>query len=335
VVSVSLTLVIPTYRRPNDLLRCLESIQRQSLDHFELIVVDNDADPGLARIIANFNQRARVAARYIPEPALGLHNARHAAVRAATGDVLVFTDDDATFDVDWLATYVRTFADHPLMVAAGGPVRPVWEAPPPNWILTYMQTQPGMFPILSLMDLGGGMRMSPDEVFFGVNMAIRRETVLQMGGFNPDSFGSIWLGDGETGLNRKLQRKGLLIGYVPDAVVYHHIPPERLTLAYFRRREQNDGACDIYARFHGKDLPPRPQLVLIMMQVARESLRDFVGAAILRGRTDPRSIRVQLRASRAAARLTYLARLLLSGELRNLVARRNWLYDPVATEVTP
>jgi glucosyl-dolichyl phosphate glucuronosyltransferase len=334
-VSPSLTLIVPTYRRPNDLLRCLESVQRQSLDEFELLVVDNAADPVVARMVSDFNLHARIAAQYVAEPRLGLHNARHAGVRAATGDVLVFTDDDATFHVDWLAGYARSFQQNPEMVAAGGPVKPVWEAPPPRWIVEYMRTQPAMFPILSLMDLGGSMRISPDEVFFGVNMAIRRQTVLEMGGFNPDSFGSVWLGDGETGLNRKLQREGLLIGYLPNALVYHHIPPERLTLAYFIRREQNDGACDVYGRFHEAGLPARPELMVIMTQLAIASLRDFTAAVVLRGRTDPRSLRVQLRAYRAAARLTYIWRLLRSGALRQLVTRRNWLYDPVAIDVTP
>jgi glucosyl-dolichyl phosphate glucuronosyltransferase len=334
-VRPSLTLIVPTYRRPNDLVRCLKSVQSQSLEHFELLVVDNAADPALASVVSEFNVHARVAAQYVAEPRLGLHNARHAGVRAATGDVLVFTDDDASFHVDWLAAYARSFCDNPKMVAAGGPVKPIWESPPPTWILEYMRTQPSMFPILSLIDLGSSHRISADEVFFGVNMAIRRQTVLDMGGFNPDSFGSIWLGDGETGLNRKLHREGFLIGYVPDAVVYHHIPPERLTLAYFIRREQNDGACDVYGRFHEAGLPGRPHLVFIMLQLAVNSLRDFAAAAVLRGRTDPRSLRVQLRAHRAGARIAYVWRLLRSGALRDLVTRRNWLYEPVAIDVTP
>jgi glucosyl-dolichyl phosphate glucuronosyltransferase len=320
-----LSLIVPTYRRPVDLMRCLGSVQAQTLDDFELVVVDNAADAELARRIDAFNGEARVTARYVAEPRLGLHNARHAGVRAASGDVLVFTDDDATFDPGWLAAYARCFEQHPDMAAAGGPARPVWEVPPPDWVPAYMRTQPAMFPILSLLEPFSEFRLTRDGYFFGVNMAIRREVLIDVGGFNPDSFGSAWLGDGETGLNRKLWERRLLIGYVPDAIVYHHVPAERLTLEYFRRREANDGACDIYARFHAAGVPGRAGLVRTGAAIAAESARDWAASLVLRGRTDPRSLRVQLRAARAWARLLYVWRLLGSAELRELVGRRDWL----------
>jgi glucosyl-dolichyl phosphate glucuronosyltransferase len=322
---VSLTLIIPTYRRRADLLRCLDSVQAQTLREFELLVVDNAPEAEVAQAVAEFNRTARIPARYVGEPRLGLHNARHTGIRNATGDVLVFTDDDATFDPGWLAAYATAFQRHTEMAAAGGPARPVWEVPPPDWVPAYMHTQPAMFPILSLLEPYQEFRLSPDGYFFGVNMAIRREVVLDVGGFNPDSFGSAWLGDGETGLNRKLWQRGLLIGYLPDAVVYHHVPAERLTLEYFRRREANDGACDIYARFHQDGVPSRVGLLRTAASITAESARDWAASLLLRGRTDPRSLRVQLRAARAWARLDYVRRLFGSPELRELVTRRDWL----------
>jgi len=322
---VGLTLIVPTYRRPSDLLRCLRSVQAQTLPEFEVVVVDNAADGRVEAALATFNVGARVAARYVAEPRLGLHNARHAGVRAASGEVLVFTDDDATFDPGWLEAYVRHFQAHPEMAAAGGPARPVWDAPPPAWVPAYMRTQPHMFPILSLLDPFDEFRLTRDGYFFGVNMAIRRGVLLEVGGFNPDSFGSLWLGDGESGLNRKLWQHGLLVGYVPQALVYHHVPAERMTLEYFRRRQANDGACDMYARFHDTGVPGRAGLVRTGVGIARESARDWVASVVLRGRTDPRSLRVQLRAVRAWSRLEYVWRLLGSAELRELVTRRDWL----------
>jgi glycosyltransferase involved in cell wall biosynthesis len=320
-----LTLIVPTYRRPSDLLRCLASVQAQTLPEFEVVVVDNAADGRVEDAVAHFNDGARVVARYVAEPRLGLHNARHAGVRAARGDVLVFTDDDATFDAGWLQAYAHSFAAHTEMAAAGGPARPIWDAPPPEWVPAYMRTQPGMFPILSLLDPFDEFRLTSDGYFFGVNMAIRREVLLQAGGFNPESFGSRWLGDGETGLNRKLWQHGLLVGYVPEAVVYHHVPAERMTLEYFRRRQANEGACDMYARFHDRGVPGRAELMLTGATIACTSALDWVASLVLRGRTDPRSLRVQLRAVRAWARLEYVWRLLGSRELRELVTRRDWL----------
>src|SRR6202158_1274510 len=106
---VAVSLVVPTYNRSRVVMRCLESVQQQKLVDFELVLVDNSPDAGLRTLIDDFNRSARRKARYVPEPPLGLHNARHAGARAATGDVLVFTDDDAGFDPDWLGAHARLF----------------------------------------------------------------------------------------------------------------------------------------------------------------------------------------------------------------------------------
>lgn len=315
---------MPTYRRSAVLMRCLESVQQQTLADFEVLVVDNSPSADLRTTIEAFNAGAERPARYVAEPRLGLHNARHAGARAASGSVLVFTDDDAVFDPDWLAAYARAFEAHPEMTAAGGRVLPAWDAPPPAWLRVLMQADPSLFPPLSLMDLSPEFRLSRDGIFFGVNMAIRRQALLETGGFNPEIFGERWLGDGETGLNRKLWARGDLIGYLPDAIVHHRVPPERMTVGYLRRRQANDGACDMYARFHAR-MPSLGGLARAAAAVIRESARDWAAEPLFRGRTDPRALRVQMRAARAWARLGYVVRLMVSPQLRTLVTRDNWL----------
>ena len=98
--------------------------------------------------------------RLIQEPELGLHNARHAGARVAKGKILVFTDDDATFDPNWLRAYAKAFDSHPEMMAAGGPVRPAWEVAPPKWLRALMgdTTEFGM---LSLMEPYKEFRLDP------------------------------------------------------------------------------------------------------------------------------------------------------------------------------
>jgi glycosyltransferase involved in cell wall biosynthesis len=321
---VSVSLIVPTYRRSELLLGCLETAQRQTLDSFELLVVDNSPDAELRPTVDSFNASARVKASYVHEPRLGLHNARHAGARAAGGDVLVFTDDDALFEPGWLAAYADAFDTHPPMAAAGGPILPKWQHPPPAWLTNYMAADPSMFPAFSLLDLGRDFRLAPDGFFFGVNMAIRRRILFDLGGFNPEIFGTRWLGDGETGLNRKLWAHGQVVGYVPDAVVFHHVSAERMTLPYLRRRQANDGACDMYARFHD-GMPSLVGLARAAVGIVAESARDWAAVLVLRDRTDPRSLRVQLRAARAWARLQYVGRLMLSPRLRALVTQKDWL----------
>jgi len=314
---------VPTFKRPDRAVECLSSLQAQTLADFELILVDNAADAGLAERVQHFNAQARIPARYLAEPRPGAHTARHAGARAATGSVLVFTDDDVTFETGWLDAYARAFDAYPAMAAAGGTVRPHWEAEPPDWLERFMAGR-SMFPQLSLMEFSDAFQLTHEGIFFSLNMAIRRDIFFELGGFNPDAYGDTWLGDGETGLNRKLWARGALIGFVPEAVVYHHIPAQRLTLDHLRRREANDGACDMYARFHSAPIDP-PSLLAEAGRVCARSVRDWLAAWVLRGRTDLRSLRVQLRAARSQAQLSYIARLLVDPERRALVAKQDWL----------
>ncbi len=321
---VGISLIIPTYKRPELVTRCLESVQNQELRGFEVLLVDNAADDRLRQQVEQSNASARVKARYVPEPELGLHNARHAGARAATGDVLVFTDDDAVFAPGWLAAYAHSFEEHAAMAAAGGPILPLWEASPPAWLTRMIAVDPSMFPGLSLLDLGRDFTLTSDGFFYGVNMAVRRQVLFEAGGFNPEIFGTRWLGDGETGLNRKLLRRGMLVGYVPGAIVYHSVPQDRMTVSYLCRRQASDGACDMYARFHER-MPSLPGLMSAAAAIVRESARDWLAAQLFRGRTDARSLRVQLRAARAWSRLRYTLRLMVSPSLRRLVVRKDWL----------
>jgi hypothetical protein len=171
--------------------------------------------------------------------------------------------------------------------------------------------------------------MDHQGFFFGVNMAIRRKVLFDLGGFNPELFGNLWLGDGETGLNRKLMQRELLIGYVPNALVYHHIPPERMTVAYFRRRMANQAACDAYGYYH-HGIPPWPRLLKSIAGVSVRNAGCWLRAAVMRGRTDRHALNVQMRSATTQAHVKYLARLIYDKRLRELVLKKNWLSDAAA-----
>ena len=124
------SVIVPTYKRPLTLLQALNSLQQQTLHQFEIVVVNNAIDPRTDELVNDFGIGSRVPVRCIPSPPGVLHEARHAGARAAIGEILMFTDDDATFDPGWLQAYCNAFSKHPEMAAAGGAVRPVWDVPP-------------------------------------------------------------------------------------------------------------------------------------------------------------------------------------------------------------
>lgn len=300
----TVSVIVPTYRRSATLLQALGSLQKQRLERFEVLVVDNAADAAVERAVAEFNRSARVPARYVPEPQLGLHHARHAGARASRGDLLVFTDDDATFDEGWLQAYTEAFSAHPEMAAAGGPVRPVWEVPPPQWLMDYMGTAP-TFGILSLMRPQKGFRLAPDEIFFGVNMVIRRNILFRVGGFNPELIGTRTIGDGESGLVEKLKAEGALIGHVPDAVVCHHIAASRMSVRYIRRWASHLGGSVMYRRWHCRKRTAK-SIAADVVRVLREQGSAMVRDVFVRRRMDREAITIQFQASLGWSMLRYV-----------------------------
>jgi glycosyltransferase involved in cell wall biosynthesis len=322
-----ISVIISTWNRPDGVMRTLESLARQDWLGFEVLVVDNAADQRLAESAAKFAAGAPIPVRYVPEPQLGLHNARHAGARAATGEILVFTDDDATFYPSWLRSFAEAFSAHPDMPAAGGPVRPAWEATPPDWVREFAARKPHCC-TLALMEPWDDFQLSPKAYFFGVNMAIRRPVFFDLGGFNPEAFGDTWLGDGDTGLYLKLRKRGLSIGYVPGALVHHHIPPKRMTLDYLLHWSRNQGASEAYTRYH----PHVPSSMMLLKDALVLGVTNLPLWAknLLRhkGRVDQASLAVQIQSAGRFRQIRYAMRLAFDGRLRRLVAWPDWLNNP-------
>ena len=118
----------------------------------------------------------------------------------------------------------------------------------------------------------------------------------------------------------------MLIGYVPDALMYNYIPPLRMTVDFFRRRMANEGAADMYTHYH-PGIPDRLRLFMHAAAIAAKNSKCWLGALLLRGRTDRRSMDVQMHAARTQAQVRYLIRLMVDNELRRLVLRKDWLNE--------
>jgi glycosyltransferase involved in cell wall biosynthesis len=322
-MTMHISVITPTYKRRAPLLLHLRSWQEQTWSNFEIVIVDNAADPDIERAVAEFNRTARIPARYVPEPRVGVVYARHTGAHAAKGDLLIFTDDDETAHPRLIERYATAFVEHPQMAAAGGSVQPVWESPPPAWLTEYIGDA-RMFPPLGLVDIYDEFRLDAKGFLFSGNMAIKRDVLFTVGGFNPELVGDLYFGDGEVGLYRKLWQHNMLIGYVPGAVIYHHIPAQRLTVDYLCRRMANEGAADIYTRYH-PGIPDRRRLLMHAATVALRNCRHWARARLLRGRTDRRSIDVQTDAARTQAQVKYLVRLIFDKKLRALVKKKDWL----------
>ena len=111
-------------------------------------------------------------------------------------------------------------------------------------------------PVANPLDLGDRVRLFPaGRIPGGGNMALRRTAVERYGGFDPalGRVGGRLIGGEESDLFARLARAGERCWYVPDAVMWHIIPPEKLTDDYLARLAYNVGVSQqLRARRDGR-----------------------------------------------------------------------------------
>ena len=115
---MKVTVIIPSYKRPLDLRRCLAAISLQSKPADELLVVGRDGDTETLTVISSA-QPDLPTLRLVRVSEPGLIAALNCGLDSATGDLLTFTDDDAEPQTDWLMRISHSFADASLGAVGG------------------------------------------------------------------------------------------------------------------------------------------------------------------------------------------------------------------------
>lgn len=181
-----ITVVVPAVNEEAYLGACLSSLAHQDFGRpVEVIVVDNGSTDATAEVA-----RAH-GALVVFEPRPGVCWARQAGTEAATGEIVVSTDADTSFDRHWLATIDQRFRDRPQVVAVAGPCRFV-AAPWWGGIYTTL-----LFGVVHLVFLLTGRVIYASAT----NIAFRREAFT---GYDTH----LTQGGDELGLLRRLRRKG-------------------------------------------------------------------------------------------------------------------------------
>jgi len=250
---IKLSLIVPTYNRADSLKLTVDSICSQTIspDVFELLIIDNNSTDN-TKVVSE----AAIAAfpehniRYIFEPIPGLLSGRHRGTSEAKGDILVFVDDDIEADKGWLEAIKDAFA-YPTVQLVGGRNLPRYESDPPAWLQWFWAEQPGGISCgyLSLVDLGEEVMEIGANFVWGLNFSIRRSALVDLGGFHPDCMPKHlqhFQGDGETGLTMKANERAYKAVYQPKALLFHHVPSNRMTLEYFDSRCFYQGVCNSF-----------------------------------------------------------------------------------------
>jgi len=247
-----LTVAICTWNRSALLRETLESLCRLRIPEalsWEVLVVNNQCTDTTDDVMASF--ASRLPLQRVNEPKRGLSRARNAAVARASGDYILWTDDDVLVESGWLEAYVAAFRRWPDAVFFGGPVLPFFEAPLPPWLEA----------VWARVSHAYGMRdvgqvpfriMEPIDLPYGANYAVRRKE--QQRYLYESRFGHHGLqriGGEETTLLAQLLSEGSEGHWIPEAKVCHRVTPERMTIRYLRHYHVGHGR--FLARAH--DLP--------------------------------------------------------------------------------
>ncbi len=226
------SVVIPTYKRPYELVRCLTAISKLDYpaDKFEVIVVDDGGELD-EDILSPFHNKFNL--ELLHQENFGPATARNHGVRLAKNDYLAFTDDDCEANAEWLAKFAEQIKASPEHLL-GGQITNALES---NIYSTASQMLVSYFH-------NYGEQFNPDFAFFTTNnLALLRSKFLSLGGFDESfviaaaedrDFSSRW---------RETNHKML---FLETAIVRHS---HNLSWKSFLRQHFNygRGACHFYA----------------------------------------------------------------------------------------
>lgn len=234
------TVIICTHNpRKEYLQRTLDALRAQSLParEWELLVVDNrSTEPLAGRIELSWHPSARL----LREETLGLTPARLRGIQEASGELLVFVDDDNVLDPDFLEMALRVAAEKPFLGSWSGQCRPEFEQAPPEWTRRYW----GNLAIREFdRDIWSNLPRLPETMPCGAGLCVRKSVAhhylqLHQSGkrsFQFDRSGDSLISGGDNDLAACACDVGLAVGLITSLKLAHLIPRERLTEGYLLR----------------------------------------------------------------------------------------------------
>jgi GT2 family glycosyltransferase len=260
--SLDISVVVPTYRRPALMARCLQALLAQTLapDCFEILVVDDGHDEATRAMVESHAARtAQPRIRYLRPPSgRGPAVARNCGWRAAQAPVVAFTDDDTQPDADWLQQGLAALMLHREWVALAGQVKVPRAAADPDQRPTDHE----------LMTRG----LETAE-FVTANAFVWRDALERVDGFD-ERFLRAWREDSD--LHFRLLRIGG-VGRAPQALVWHPVRPERWGVSL--RQQRNVFFDALLHRKHPREyrervrpVPPWDYYVIVALTLAAPGL---------------------------------------------------------------
>jgi GT2 family glycosyltransferase len=199
---MKISVVIPTYKRPELLMRCLHALVEQYFekDAYEIIVVSDGQDELARHIVSVWAETYSINIHYIPLPQKkGPAAARNAGWRMATAPLIAFTDDDCVPDHNWLQNIVKSWRHEKMIAYTGKIVVPLTARP---------------------TDFERNTAQLEKAEFVTANCVCTRAALEKINGFD-EQFEAAWREDSD--LEFRLMLARIPIERLPNAVVVHPV----------------------------------------------------------------------------------------------------------------
>jgi len=195
-----ITVVVPTYKRPELLSRCLRALEEQEFDKstFDVIVVSDGPDKYTRQLACSWKYAGLIDVKYLLMPVKkGPAAARNAGWRASDAPLIAFTDDDTIPDPYWLQSIWQAWKGEPTVVYTGRVVVPIKGRP---------------------TDYEWNTAQLEKADFVTANCACTRLALELVNGFD-ESFETAWREDSD--LEFRLLQQNIPIYHLHDAIVLH------------------------------------------------------------------------------------------------------------------
>jgi glycosyltransferase involved in cell wall biosynthesis len=239
-MTLNAAVIICTHNPRSDYLQqCLDALSKQTVskNRWTLLMIDNRCDvPLTGRVDLSWHPSARL----LREETLGLTPARLRGIREASGDLLIFVDDDNVLDTDFIEVALRTAEETQFLGSWSGQCRPGFEQEPPEWTRRYW----GNLVIREFdHDVWSNLPRLAETMPCGAGLCVRRSVaehylLLHATGersFQFDRTGDSLLSGGDNDLAACACDVGLGIGLVAGLKLTHLISREKLTEEYLSR----------------------------------------------------------------------------------------------------
>jgi glycosyltransferase involved in cell wall biosynthesis len=205
---MKISLIIPTYNREELLVQTIKCALSQNIGDYEILVIDQTAKHKPETQVFLDAHRERITLIKLLKPSVT--QARNEGLRRSTGDILVFVDDDTTFETDFLASHLDAHRGG-IDVVQGRVTehdsRPVKH---PTWVTRTLK-------------FTGGDNYDRDGTtnnITGCNFSITRSVIDRIGYFD-ENFRGISVRE-ESDYARRAWKAGLKFKFSANAALFHH-----------------------------------------------------------------------------------------------------------------